>query len=596
MATASESQHGISPDFQWEEGYNTLIEQISFTNVVESEWSTLRDILKHKLHSNILHFLARPPPTLFAALTGHDNQDPPMGLEPSLFDRSPALPEDIERFAAATNGLVTAPPPPAKKEEEVDGLLDAVMSAPAVEGAVGLVKKEEEGKVELSSEEKEREEMKEVEKEIGNGLGPADVIGGRTLPNWMNESEAFFMERRLRELLDEFQNRPPFTIQRLCELLVSPDSLHSASGKYLRAIERTLLVTSSWSPPVHASDTNGFLPGSTTHRDGDSSSSSSSDGGTPRYANTPIFSPIPFLAQDEPDASGSLGTGGEIETKAILMSPLLLNSPDPSSSSSTGFSSSPFPSSSNASVPTMDLFPTSLPPTTTSSSSPTTPSVLSTSEITVDELDMGPISTSTLPPIASSSSSTNIALSPTPQPHLISPRPVALSSTTTLFPPTSPSGNSTIDLPLPSSGGLEDEGGSPPIERRVRQKVSFDDLPTAPEPRVVISPAREGEKRVTREEVEAARARAEAEEEGEAAKGDQMVGVEAEVEEAGAEPVVGKEAEVEKEEEKAEAERERRSLSPTPDPSKTVAAKEEEKMEVDIPGSAAGEAGTGGSA
>ena len=80
------------------------------------------------------------------------------------------------------------------------------MSAPAGEEAVvGLVTKEEEGSAEMSSEEREREEMKEVEKEIGNGLGPADVIGGRTLPNWMNESEAFFMERRLRELLDELQ-------------------------------------------------------------------------------------------------------------------------------------------------------------------------------------------------------------------------------------------------------------------------------------------------------------------------------------------------------------------------------------------------------
>lgn len=79
------------------------------------------------------------------------------------------------------------------------------MSAPVEDApvpAAGLVKKEEETSVEMSSDEKEREE---VEKAIGNGLGPADVIGGRTLPNWMNESEAFFMEKRLGELLDEFQ-------------------------------------------------------------------------------------------------------------------------------------------------------------------------------------------------------------------------------------------------------------------------------------------------------------------------------------------------------------------------------------------------------
>lgn len=87
-----------------------------------------------------------------------------------------------------------------------EGLVDTVMS----EGE-GLVDKQEDTPVlavpstnGASEKTSEESEMGEVEKEIGNGLGPADVIGGRTLPNWMSESEARFMEKRLQELLDEF--------------------------------------------------------------------------------------------------------------------------------------------------------------------------------------------------------------------------------------------------------------------------------------------------------------------------------------------------------------------------------------------------------
>ena len=44
--------------------------------------------------------------------------------------------------------------------------------------------------------------------------------------------------------LDSF-SRPPFTIQRVCELAVNPKQHHAGLAKYLRALERTLAVTSS---------------------------------------------------------------------------------------------------------------------------------------------------------------------------------------------------------------------------------------------------------------------------------------------------------------------------------------------------------------
>lgn len=69
---------------------------------------------------------------------------------------------------------------------------------PAVNGAAAATT--------VKSEDTDKDDMREVDKEIGNGLGPADVIGGRTLPNWMKEDEAVFMESRLRELLDDFSS------------------------------------------------------------------------------------------------------------------------------------------------------------------------------------------------------------------------------------------------------------------------------------------------------------------------------------------------------------------------------------------------------
>jgi len=82
---------------------------------------------------------------------------------------------------------------------------------------------------------------------------------------------------------------PPFTIQRVCELCLDPKQHYRSVGKYLRAVEKSLLVTSSWDsyPPLSEmdSDPNGrsvFALGSTRQS----------------APSTPLFSPIPFLHED----------------------------------------------------------------------------------------------------------------------------------------------------------------------------------------------------------------------------------------------------------------------------------------------------------
>lgn len=81
----------------------------------------------------------------------------------------------------------------------------------------------------------------------------------------------------------------PFTIQRVCELCIRPQEHYKAVGKYLRAIEKSLLVTSTWdsfpNPVSGEAKANGhtITPLST---------------GLISTPTTPIFSPIPFLHSD----------------------------------------------------------------------------------------------------------------------------------------------------------------------------------------------------------------------------------------------------------------------------------------------------------
>ncbi|KAH9946068.1 PPP4R2-domain-containing protein [Epithele typhae] len=81
----------------------------------------------------------------------------------------------------------------------------------------------------------------------------------------------------------------PFTIQRLCELCVRPRQHYKFVGKYLRAVEKSLLVTSSW---------DAFPPLSEIERTYSTSGHPSISTSAVSAPNTPIFSPIPFLHED----------------------------------------------------------------------------------------------------------------------------------------------------------------------------------------------------------------------------------------------------------------------------------------------------------
>ncbi|KAI1795820.1 PPP4R2-domain-containing protein [Ganoderma leucocontextum] len=102
----------------------------------------------------------------------------------------------------------------------------------------------------------------------------------------LSEKEADEFKTSIHAQLDEFDGTP-FTIQRICELCVNPRQHYKYIGKYLRAVEKTLLVTSTWDvfPPLSESDSTYSAVGSISTS-------------TVSAPNTPLFSPIPFLHED----------------------------------------------------------------------------------------------------------------------------------------------------------------------------------------------------------------------------------------------------------------------------------------------------------
>jgi hypothetical protein len=150
----------------------------------------------------------------------------------------------------------------------------------------------------------------------------------KILPKDMTHEEAEVKMKELFKLFDAFDEyvgllsspptvltgqlrQPPFTIQRLAELALRPREHYNLVGKYLRAIERSLVVTSGWDEfPVDtytedASSLNGAFSVSNQAL---------------AHATTPLFSPIPFLVNRERSQS---------PTSTVAPSPLTLDGRKP---------------------------------------------------------------------------------------------------------------------------------------------------------------------------------------------------------------------------------------------------------------------------
>lgn len=117
----------------------------------------------------------------------------------------------------------------------------------------------------------------------------------------------------------------PFSVQRLCELCVNPKAHYNCVGKYLRAVERSTLVTS----------THDAFPPLTEQQEKDAFGRGATLLGPARQSApaTPLFSPLPFLHKDarrsqsvspppSPLALATVGSMGDahiqpLETRAL---------------------------------------------------------------------------------------------------------------------------------------------------------------------------------------------------------------------------------------------------------------------------------------
>ncbi|KAJ8078698.1 hypothetical protein PM082_012981 [Marasmius tenuissimus] len=131
--------------------------------------------------------------------------------------------------------------------------------------------------------------------------------------NYMNDEQTAQMKQYIFDQLDQFELNPPFTIQRVCELCVDPKKHYKVIGKYLRAVEKALLVTSTWDsfPPLKDSDLTNPTRSMTV---------SVSD--TQSMPATPLFSPIPFLHTDARSKSRSPPPSPLALTPAVAPEPL----------------------------------------------------------------------------------------------------------------------------------------------------------------------------------------------------------------------------------------------------------------------------------
>ncbi|KAI0950632.1 hypothetical protein AcV7_009033 [Taiwanofungus camphoratus] len=119
-----------------------------------------------------------------------------------------------------------------------------------------------------------------------NGPNPSEAP-----KNVLTEKEATNYRDVIYAQLNEFEGSPPFTIQRICELCLRPTEHYKQLGKYLRAVEKSLLVTSTWDAFPALTDGASSQPNAGLGSISTTSLSASAP-------TTPMFSPIPFLHED----------------------------------------------------------------------------------------------------------------------------------------------------------------------------------------------------------------------------------------------------------------------------------------------------------
>ncbi|KAF9897329.1 protein phosphatase 4, regulatory subunit 2 [Lobosporangium transversale] len=237
---------------------NALIEEISLTNQISVPWEELRLILKARLvHVLESKQLIYTPPTVTNPLTTK--------LKPLTDDiAAPVSSAVLIPLTDQTNFQTNAENPPpthvseqgGKEEEQIakgntkdepkEETKPSGQESPVTASAEGPVEGKTTsetstvGQTEVSDSTNASQSTTPVVEVTAENRPPMIPISKDTL---LVETPEGYHER-INGLLDAFTSAP-FTIQRVCELLHNPTEHHSNLIKYLRAVEKVLMITSS---------------------------------------------------------------------------------------------------------------------------------------------------------------------------------------------------------------------------------------------------------------------------------------------------------------------------------------------------------------
>ena len=204
-------------------------------------------------------------------------------------------------------------------------------------------------------------------------------------------------------------SRPPFTIQRLAEILSNPTSTYASLGKFLRAVEKMLLVQTPWQPQSYIPEPENLLS---------SSSKTTYDPSLPPLMSTPKFSPIPWL--HPPTGEGEGMEGVEARMPGRSMSPLVLtDTQEGTDGSGVGGGADGLRSEGTSAVSTLEEDETQAARSPTPE--PENPPPTSTTSGVQDDIEMTSNTSDSLPtsttPTSTSTTTTQIQEIPVPEPQ-----------------------------------------------------------------------------------------------------------------------------------------------------------------------------------
>ncbi|KAK6431719.1 hypothetical protein LTR95_012119 [Oleoguttula sp. CCFEE 5521] len=109
----------------------------------------------------------------------------------------------------------------------------------------------------------------------------------------------------------DFAHSPPYTLQRLAELVLHPRQHYTRLSPFLRALDRIISVSSPLSDfplPTHPNGTNSFLTNGDTP---------SEELGSDESLGGALLTPIPWLRQNSAGQGGSQGGDGELHSEGM---------------------------------------------------------------------------------------------------------------------------------------------------------------------------------------------------------------------------------------------------------------------------------------